>query len=169
MNYFKLSFLLILVIAASCSKKLTSSASQQEELKPLIRVDGVVVGREMLDSINPDDIDKIDVYKGESAVTKFGERGKDGAIDIYTKSYSEKRKIESYNKLQDYLKSASGSEEEFLFVVDGILIDKTNIDRLLALEYAEIESVDQITIVAAKAIYGEKARPNTILITTAKR
>ena len=168
MNYQKIIFLLILFIASSCSKKLTSSTSQQEELKPLIRVDGEIISQEMLESINKDDIDKIDVYKGESAITKFGEQAKDGAIDIYTKSYREQKKKELYKKLQDYLKSATGSEEDFLFVLDGILIDETNIDQLLELEYAEIEIVEQITVAAANAIYGDKAKPNTILVTTTR-
>ncbi len=168
MNQYKIAFLLILVIASSCSKKLTSSTSQQEEVEPLIRIDGEVISQEMLESINKDDIDKIDVYKGESAITKFGKQAKDGAIDIYTKSYKEQKKKELYNELQDYLKSASGSQEDFLFILDGILIDETNIDQLLELDYAEIEIVEQITIAAANVIYGDKAKPNTILVTTTK-
>lgn len=173
MNYLKyIPIIIILVIASSCAKKLTSSTSQQDEpfdgKKPLIRVDGEVITQEMLESIDKDDIDKIDVYKGESAVTKFGEPANDGAIDIYTKSYKELKKKELYNKLQDYLKSATGSEEDFLFVLDGILIDETNIDQLLELDYTEIEIVQQITVVAANAIYGHKAKPNTILVTTTR-
>jgi bla regulator protein blaR1 len=170
MNFLKnISFLIILILASSCAKKLTSTTSQKEELKPLIRVDGEVISREMLESIDKEDIDKIDVYKGESAITKFGEQAKDGAIDIYTKSYKELKKKELYNKLQDYLKSATGREEDFLFVLNGILIDETNIDQLLELDYAEIEIVEQITVTAANAIYRDKAKPNTILVTTTKK
>ena len=53
-------------------------------------------------------------------------------------------------------------------MLDGILIDETNIDQLLELDYTEIEIVQQITVVAANAIYGDKAKPNTILVTTTR-
>lgn len=131
-------------------------------------MDGEVINQEMLESLNKDDFDKIEVYKGEYAISKFGEQAKDGAIDIYTKSYKELKKKELYQKLQDYLKSATGSEGDFLFVLDGMLIDDSNIDQLLKLEYAEIEIVQQITVAAANAIYGDKAKLNTILVTTTR-
>lgn len=168
MKYFKkLGILIILVMASSCAKKITSTKSHQPQ--PLILVDGEVISQEMLESINEDDIDKIDIYKGESAIIKFGEQAKDGVIKIYTKSHKELMKKELYTKLQDFLKNATGREKDFLFVLDGILIDETNIDLLFKLDYLEIESVDQISVAASNAIYGSKAKPNTILVTTTKK
>jgi hypothetical protein len=57
---------------------------------PLLVVDGVNMGKKELNSIslsvvNPDDIESIDVYRGEKAVSLYGEEAKDGVIMIYTK------------------------------------------------------------------------------------
>ena len=171
-KYHNLLLFAIIMIDLGCAKKNSPTTSQQNDSfnkkDPLIRVDGVVINKERLKSIDENDIDKIEVYKGESAIAKYGKQAKDGAIDIYTKSYKELRKKEFYNKLQDYLKSASGSEDDFLFVLNGVLIDETNIDQLLELDYAEIEIVQLITEQSAKTIYGDQAKPNTILVTTTK-
>lgn len=165
-----LSFIIIILMAFGCSKKLTSTSSKQDDpfdgKSPLIRVDGEIISQELLESIDKNDINKIDVYKGESAISKFGVQAKDGAIDIYTKTYKKLKMEELYYKLQDYLKNSTGSEDDFLFVLNGILIDESNIDQLLKLDYTEIEVVEQISAAAARAIYGDKAKPNTILVTT---
>ena len=56
----------------------------------LIVVDGEEkgYGQEVLDKLNPQDIDVITVLKKESAVEQFGEKGKDGVILITTKKAS---------------------------------------------------------------------------------
>ncbi|MDE0473770.1 MAG: TonB-dependent receptor plug domain-containing protein [Gammaproteobacteria bacterium] len=54
---------------------------------PLIFVDGVEVegGTAALSSLNPDDIESIEVIKGEAAAGMFGDRGERGVIRITTK------------------------------------------------------------------------------------
>ena len=54
---------------------------------PLIFVDGVEFegGSASLRSLNPDDIERIEVIKGEAAVGLHGERAEDGVIQIFTK------------------------------------------------------------------------------------
>jgi len=54
---------------------------------PLIFVDGVRLdeGSAALSSLNPDDIDRIEVIKGQAAVGLYGERGERGVIQIHTK------------------------------------------------------------------------------------
>ena len=55
--------------------------------KILIVIDGVVKGKgeEILEEINPDDIESISVFKDEKAITKYGDKGKDGVIEVVTK------------------------------------------------------------------------------------
>jgi hypothetical protein len=50
---------------------------------PLIVIDGIKGGT--LNSIEPNDINSIDVLKGEMAMKKYGDEGKDGVIEISTK------------------------------------------------------------------------------------
>ena len=51
---------------------------------PLIFVDGVELeaGSEALSSLNPDDIESIEVIKGEAAADLYGERAENGVIRI---------------------------------------------------------------------------------------
>lgn len=53
---------------------------------PLIFVDGVELetGSEALGSLNPDDIESIEVIKGEAAADLYGERAENGVIRILT-------------------------------------------------------------------------------------
>ena len=53
---------------------------------PLIFVDGVELetGSEALSSLNPDDIESIEVIKGEAAADLYGERAENGVIRILT-------------------------------------------------------------------------------------
>ena len=53
--------------------------------KPLYVIDGVVSENQNIENINPATIQSINVLKGESAVQKYGEKAKDGAIEITLK------------------------------------------------------------------------------------
>ena len=57
-----------------------------DEAAPLIFVDGVEfeAGRAGLSSLNPDDIESIEVIKGEAAAELYGERAQNGVIRILT-------------------------------------------------------------------------------------
>ncbi|THD66538.1 M56 family peptidase [Robertkochia marina] len=53
--------------------------------KPLMIVDGKETEKDVLKDMDPDQIDKIEVLKGEKAIEKYGEKGKNGAMLITTK------------------------------------------------------------------------------------
>lgn len=69
----------------SDSKKGLNIISTNGDSKPLIIVDGVEQSDDILKSLDPKQIEKIEVLKGESATEKYGEKAKDGAILITTK------------------------------------------------------------------------------------
>lgn len=52
---------------------------------PLIIIDGKEKPYSDLEKINPDSIETMTVIKGENAVEKYGDKGKDGVIEITTK------------------------------------------------------------------------------------
>ncbi len=56
--------------------------------KPLLVVDGEI--RDNIDDLSPDMIKSINVLKGSLAVEKYGEKAKNGVLEIITKSNSEK-------------------------------------------------------------------------------
>ena len=53
---------------------------------PLIVLDGVIQPRDLdLSSIDQDNIDRVEVMKGEAAIERYGERAADGVVIITTK------------------------------------------------------------------------------------
>jgi len=52
---------------------------------PLIVIDGMITGYKLVDDINPGDIQSINVLKDEKAVELYGEKGKNGVIEITMK------------------------------------------------------------------------------------
>jgi TonB family protein len=59
--------------------------SQLGEATPLYLVDGVEKGQSFPESVTPDDIHSMSVLKGEEAIKKYGEKGKNGVVEIITK------------------------------------------------------------------------------------
>lgn len=67
--------------------KVSSTPSDSTSENPLVVVDGEVKGpsSEVLNTLNPQEIESITVLKNESATAKYGEQGKHGVILITTK------------------------------------------------------------------------------------
>ena len=65
-------------------KKLSYSAN--ESLKPLIIVNGKVISPDAMGSINPNNIESVNVFKGETAIESYGKKGENGVILIKLKN-----------------------------------------------------------------------------------
>ncbi len=66
----------------------SSEAPKNTMTEALIVIDGVVQtmpSQQALQSVKPEDIESINVLKGESATTRYGDQGKNGVIEIITK------------------------------------------------------------------------------------
>ena len=66
---------------------------------PLYIIDGLVqngilVNGKSINDINPDKIDNIHVFKGDSAKYVYGEKGKNGVVIITTKEFAKKSKVQ---------------------------------------------------------------------------
>ena len=53
--------------------------------KPLFIIDGKETKEEILEDLSPDKIQSMNVLKGETATKKYGDKGKNGVIEITTK------------------------------------------------------------------------------------
>lgn len=62
------------------------SYNQKTKNNPLYIVEGKEVTEQYIRDLKPDDVDSITVLKDKSAVEKYGEKGKDGVIEIYLKN-----------------------------------------------------------------------------------
>ncbi|TYA58208.1 M56 family metallopeptidase [Formosa maritima] len=56
-----------------------------DDQNPLIILDGKEITKEEMEKVNPENIANVNVFKGEKAIEKYGEKAKDGVIVITTK------------------------------------------------------------------------------------
>lgn len=54
-------------------------------IQPLYILDGKEINQEILETIKPEDVESINVIKGKNAIDKYGEKGKNGVIEIFSK------------------------------------------------------------------------------------
>tara|TARA_R110001583_G_scaffold26142_3_gene94341 strand:- start:8874 stop:10487 length:1614 start_codon:yes stop_codon:yes gene_type:complete len=66
-------------------KKSTIILKSAGDLKPLFYIDGEKATSKEMEAINPDTIESINVLKDNSAIKKYGEKGKNGVVEITTK------------------------------------------------------------------------------------
>jgi bla regulator protein blaR1 len=59
--------------------------SKSGDKQPLFILDGKEITTENMDDIDPNDIESISVLKGDAAIKKYGEKGKNGVVIITTK------------------------------------------------------------------------------------
>ncbi len=62
-----------------------NSKNRGENVSPLIYIDGKKTTTEEMKELDTEKIESMNVLKGESAIKKYGENGKDGVIEINTK------------------------------------------------------------------------------------
>lgn len=149
---------------------------------PLYIVDGVTIDKSKISEIKPEDIESIDVLKGESATALYGEKGKNGAILITTKKdktakieskssdikvvgYGEPKKeevtLQSDSKV--ILRGTTGSENgpKPLIVINGVIAENQNMDKI------DPETIESITVIkdeTATKKYGDKAKNGVVEI-----
>lgn len=66
--------------------------------KPLFVVDDEIMernGEEPLNELDPNDIQSINVLKGEAATTKYGVQGADGVVEVFTKGYKKQTQADA--------------------------------------------------------------------------
>ena len=74
------------VIHITTKKEVRKTIGFNDENKPLLILDGVIQDAAFeLNSVSPDEIELIEVLKGNSAVKLYGEKGKNGVIQIHRK------------------------------------------------------------------------------------
>ena len=66
----------------------TKYNTDQEKPKPLIVINGIISENKKIEDIDPETIESVNVLKDEMAVDKYGEKGKNGAIEIKLKPES---------------------------------------------------------------------------------
>ena len=106
---------------------------------PLILLDGMGVEGKELDEIKPDDILSMNVIKDKKLNEKYGEKGKNGIIEITTKNPP-------------------------LYILDGVEIDSKKMD----IKPEDIDHIDVLKGKSGTKMYGEKGKNGVVLIYSKK-
>ncbi|WP_167616400.1 M56 family metallopeptidase [Maribellus sediminis] len=133
--------------------KITTSGPQEDQ--PLYIVDGKI--QSSISSVDPKNIESIDILKGESATSLFGEKANNGAILITTKA-----PVLNTNSKVELKNIKVFGENNPLIILDG---EKTN---------REIENIDPEDIASVVVLkdnqaienYGEEAKDGVVVINT---
>ena len=138
--------------------------------KSLVILDGNEITHDVMNKINTNDIQSVTILKEKSATDKYGEKGKNGVIEITLKNQvsgsneipaESKKSISPFEgKLELYPKNPISNS---LIILDGRPISKEVMNNL---KQEEIESVSVLKNKSATAIYGEKGKNGVVLITT---
>lgn len=75
----------VILITSKGSRFNISENALTGKKSPLFIIDGKIVKGKIMNDLDPDQIESITVLKDESAFEKYGEKGKNGAVEIYLK------------------------------------------------------------------------------------
>jgi TonB-dependent SusC/RagA subfamily outer membrane receptor len=162
------------VILITSKKLIPSKESDRSSNDALIILDGKETTKKVAD-LNPDEIQSVSVWKGDKATGKYGEKGKNGVIEITMKHQSDKNSsgIHSTQDLIKYIATTilypseaqqtgqQGSVRIYAFINnDGKITQITE-----SKPKGNIIPVDEVVIVAyAPKNDTEKIKKNTTLL-----
>lgn len=160
-------------------------ASPNEEDKnagedPIYVKDGKRISKNAMESIDPEQISSIEVWKGEAAIKKYGDKAHNGVVFIYTKGYTDNGKIENEEDFNKVMMGEPGSGAKIdirqvennaradaaglgnsgltgpknpLFILDGELLESSKEGEVPT----EIASLDPASIDEISVLKGEEA------------
>lgn len=135
--------------------------SPANDNEPLHVIDGeVLVTDAKLRELKEEDIESINVLKGEKALEKYGDRANNGAVEITTKN-------KQHNISADKIKLKTNAKEKPLFVIDGV-IQPIGEDAVEEIDPDDIERINVIKNQAALDKYGSATQHGVVEIITKK-
>ncbi|WP_157972813.1 M56 family metallopeptidase [Aureibaculum luteum] len=147
----------VISIITNNSKKIKPTV--QLSSKALYVLNGRETTKEAIELILPDDIASVNVIKNENAITKYGDKGKNGVVEIKTKIiYRNQINIDSKNPSIIF-------GEEPLIIING---KESSIEMKKALNPDNIKSMNVLKDKNATEKYGDKGKNGVIEITLKK-
>ncbi len=157
--------------------------------KPVYFVEGVKISEQEMKAIPLDNVKSINVMKGESAIKKYSNEGKNGVVEIFLKDLQRKDQLpnkdwSNVNVSQYYSSSLSrifnleyvnGVKVEFKSALDTAVrnnplyvLDGVPIKDFKGISPIEIESMNIMKDPSSTSLYGDAGKNGVILITTKK-
>jgi N-acetylmuramoyl-L-alanine amidase len=138
-----------------------STKSLKEDSIPnraLIIADGKNISKGEMQNIDPKDIQSINVLKSGKAIEKYGEKGKNGVIEITTKNTIGKVAI-----VETDAKRINGIPSDAVIIINGKESSKNDFKNI---QPENIESVNILKGQTAINKYGNRAKAGAVEITT---
>ncbi len=123
----------------------------------LFAIDGKISTNEKANTVDPKSIESINVLKGKAAIEKYGDKGKNGVIEITTKY-----KMGNVSFVTTDAKTVHGFPDDALFIVDGKEVAQGEFKNI---NPSNIESITILKGENAIKKYGEKGKNVVIEIT----
>ncbi len=126
-------------------------------------VDGEEVSEGLVERIDVEDITQVNVLKDQAAVDKYGERAKDGVVEVSTVLQTKDGLLDAIandEPMTFKLESGEMPGKEPLFIVDGIKAEGREVNP------ESIQSVSVLKGQTAVDVYGEEAKDGVILVRT---
>lgn len=127
-------------------------------------VDGEEIKEADFQKTDPENIKSINVLKGKSAIDKYGEKAKNGAIEITTKN-NNKQNSDSVQTKNTQYKLEIAKDKQPLVYVDN---EEINYNNLKDIDPDNIESMHVLRNKNATDKYGDKGKNGVIELTTKK-
>jgi len=104
--------------------KMDGAGAKTNGQKPLYVLDGEIISESIMQVIDPNKIEAINVLKGPSATSLYGDKGKDGVIMITTKTGNAGKDDRGPIVVQGYKidKQAAGKDGKIEIVADTVVI-----------------------------------------------
>ena len=145
----------------SINASVNVKAQARQQAAPLYIVNGEAVPETFnINSINPDHIATVNVYKGDNATEVYGEKGKNGVVVINLKKGEE----ETQGQVSDGMSGELSDNPDILYVLNGKVMDASF--KSGDLDPHDIESINVLKGQSAIEKYGEKATEGVIEIIT---
>ncbi|MDO5607839.1 MAG: M56 family metallopeptidase [Capnocytophaga sp.] len=181
-NYAAMTLAVVLSASVSSLQMLQAqekpTKTEKKETLSVIHIDGkkmpderlyIIDGVETTDTaevekISAKDIKSVSVMTGKIATEIYGEKGKNGAISIVTKTNTVENET-SEDAISDNAETKKPMTEDLLYIING---NPAEMDFATEMNPNDIESVTVLKGEAAAIAFGEKARNGAVLVTTKK-
>jgi len=120
---------------------------------PLYILNGKEIDAAIMKVLDPNKIETINVLKDKTAIDKYGEKGKNGVVEIKTKAFQDNSTLIIKKEGADAV----------LYIIDGKATDKPLAEKI---KPEDIKSINVLKNEAATTVYGDRGKNGVIIITT---
>ena len=163
-----------LIYAEDQIKKLnknSTNTSAYQQKDPLILIDGEEATQEEMNNLEPSHIKSMNILKGENATENYGEKGKNGVIEITLKTEEEIKNSTTHTNSKksntveiSKTKNSLTYKSDFpapLYLIDGKKVEKEEVNEL---DPSTIKSINVLKDENAIEEYGEEGKNGVVEI-----